>query len=107
MGPEGILRARRPSPATVKFVLMILEALWDEASNVPFPASLGVGQGHTGMRLLPTSCRLDCALHPTFSSVSFQGEDSLRPLGDLSDKAQCCSPDYGHEVSDLSWVMSG
>lgn len=73
------------------FVLVILEVLRDEAGSLPFPASLGVGQGHAEMRLLQTSsCRqhrkqqtLDCALHPIVSSVSFQGGDSLRQLGDL------------------------
>lgn len=55
---KGYARKGRPKHATARSVLMTPEALWDESDSLPFPASLGMGQGHAGKRLLQTSsCR--------------------------------------------------
>lgn len=92
MGLEG--EKTQPSHATAKFVLMTLEALWDEASSLPSPASLGIGPGHAGMRLLQTSsCRqheeaaddgLCSASHLLFRVLPGRGLTQATFLGDCT-----------------------
>lgn len=52
---------------------MTLEALWDEADSLPFLASLGMGQGHAGMRLLQTaSCGMSQLMQAAREAAAYR-----------------------------------